>query len=461
LSGEAEVSGLPALRLGLTAVLSAAAVAAFPAAPASAQTFYFEGETTATAVHLTITQKPASSLITAGLVDDAAGYAASAYDSSGSSEAQAATLYPGNLVVQGPSLLCEDVFGSDPFPACPVAPPAYPLLADASYPRAKVAHAETNQSPVGSGPLVLTPAYADATATADANDGKTAGGALSLLSGSSAAVTIGTATAHSALHSTAGDITVHVESAVSDVTIAGLVHIASVRAVDDITVRTAGKPVDHPAITVSGVTVAGQQATIDGDGIHVAGQNGPALAQRIAQQGVTLRTVGVSKSDTTAAARSDATGLAIGFSVPVSGLPYIPNPLPSPFDVIPGVNGNGTYVGTITLGAAGAVAAGQEQPGFDLGGFVPPVNYAAAAPAPAQAAPVAGRELVTQLAQANPPVAAPVVASQRALFRAVLDAFSIRDLYAVVALGTVLMFFGWRALLLIRRWPRPIARGGA
>jgi hypothetical protein len=461
LSGEAEVSGLPALRLGLTALLAAAAVAGLPALPASAQTFYFEGETTATAVHLTITQKPASSLITASLVDDAAGYAASAYDSSGSSEAQAATLYPGNLVVQGPSLLCEDVFGSDPFPACPVAPPAYPLLADASYPRSKVAHAQTNQAPIGSGPLVLTPAYADAEAAADSNEGTTAGAALSLLSGSPAAVTVGAATARSTLHSTAGDITMHVESAVSDVTIAGMVHIASVQAVDDITVRSAGKPVDHPAITISGVTVAGQAASIDGDGIHIAGQNGPSLAKQLSQQGLTVRTVGVSKADTPAAARSDATGLAIGFSVPVSGLPYIPNPLPSPFDVIPGVNANGTYVGTITLGAAGAVAAGQAQPGFDLGGFVPPVNTIAA-PAPASApSPVAGNELVTRLAQANPPAAPPVVAGRPAIFRGVLDAFSLRNLYAVVALGTGLMFLGWRGLLLLRRRPRPTPGRGA
>jgi hypothetical protein len=153
--------------------------------------------------------------------------------------------------------------------------------------------------------------------------------------------------------------------------------------------------------------------------------------------------------------------LAIGFSVPVSGLPYIPNPLPSPFDVIPGVNANGTYVGTITLGAAGAVAAGQAQPGFDLGGFVPPVNTIAA-PAPASApSPVAGNELVTRLAQANPPAAPPVVAGRPAIFRGVLDAFSLRNLYAVVALGTGLMFLGWRGLLLLRRRPRPTPGRGA
>lgn len=460
--------GLPAGRrvaaAGLTVLLAGAAVASLSPHPAGAATptYYFEGQTTATAVHLTVTQKPSASIITASLVDDAAAYAASAYDSSGGSEAQAAPLYPGNLVVQGPTLLCEDVFGSDPFPACPVAPPAYPLLADASYPRTKEAHAQTNQSPVGSNPLVLTPARADATATADGNNGTTAGAALSLLAGSPAAVTVGAASAASTLHATTDAITLHVESAVKDVTIAGLVHIASVRAVDDITVRPMGKPVDHPNVTVTGVTVAGQPASIDGDGIHIAGQNGPSLAQKLVQQGVTVRTVGVNRADTTGTGRSDATGLSIGFSVPVSGLPYIPNPLPSPFDVIPGVNANGTYVGTVTLGAAGAVAAAQTQPGFDLGGIVAPGMPIPPATAPVTTSTNPG--LPTQVGQPAPPASAPVVASRPAPIRFVLDAFSLQNLYAVIALGTVLMFVGWRgmwAFRSLRRGWRPFAGRGA
>lgn len=443
------MSGLPAFRACLTVLLVGAGLFGLAPTMASAETFYFEGQTTATAVHLTLTQKPSSSIITASLVDDAAAYAASSYDSSGSSEAQAAPFYPGNLVVQGPSLLCADVFGSDPFPACPVPPPPYPLLADASYPRTKDAHAQTNSAPVGSGPFVLTPARADAKASADGNSGTTAGSTLSLLSGSPAAVTVGAATATSTLRSTAGAITVHVESAVSDVTIAGMVHIASVRAVDDITVRPGSRPVDHPTITVGAVTVAGQAASIDGDGIHIAGQNGPSLAQHLTQQGVTVRTVGVNRVDSSSAARSDATGLSIGFAVPVSGLPYIPNPLPPPFDAVPGVNANGTYVGTITLGSAGAVAASQTQPNFDLGGIITPTT-AFPPTLPPATTPVTTPGLPPQVTQANPPAAPPVVAIRPGLVRFVLDAFSLRDLYAVVALGTVLMFFGWRALIAVR-----------
>ena len=62
------------------------------------------------------------------LIDDAISYAASDFDSGGQSEALASPAFPGVLVVQGPQLLCSQVF------TCPVQPPSYPLLADASPP---------------------------------------------------------------------------------------------------------------------------------------------------------------------------------------------------------------------------------------------------------------------------------------------------------------------------------------
>src|SRR5205814_1426734 len=56
------------------------------ARPATAAAF-LEAQTTATAVHVTVTQQPASSIVTASLIDDAVAYAASDFDSGGSSEA--------------------------------------------------------------------------------------------------------------------------------------------------------------------------------------------------------------------------------------------------------------------------------------------------------------------------------------------------------------------------------------
>jgi hypothetical protein len=430
---------------GRLRLLAAAALVSGPlviaAAPASADSL-FQGQTAATAVHVTITQQPASSIITASLIDDAFAYAASAYDSSGGSEALASSVYPGKLVVEGPALFCSEVF------TCPAAPPNYPLLADASYPRATDAHADANQQPLGSGPFVVTPADATAQASATGNSGQTAAGRISLLAGTPVAVTVGASTASTKLVSTVGSITEQVASDVADVTIGGLVHIGSVATTDNITVKPGSKPTNTPHVVVTGVSVAGQPASIDESGLHVAGQNGPELGRQLAAQGIAIRTVGTTKTDAPDAARSDATGLEVDFTLPVSGTPYIPNPLPSPFDVIPGVNANGNYVGRITLGAVGAVSATELQPSFDLGGF-PLTNAIPSTPSGAVTAPATSTgDLLQQLATAPP--AAPQLPA-RSTLHAVLEAFSLSDLYAALALGTVGLFLGWRLLPLIRR----------
>src|SRR5579862_1762214 len=109
-------------RAGTAIALAVLGVLAVPSAASA--TVDLQAVTTAAAAHFTLTQEPASSIITASLIDDAVAYAASDFDSSGGSEAQAASLFPGTLVVEGPSLFCSEVF------TCPASPPAYPLLAD-------------------------------------------------------------------------------------------------------------------------------------------------------------------------------------------------------------------------------------------------------------------------------------------------------------------------------------------
>ena len=428
------------LRLLASVSLAVVPILGFTATPAAADSL-FQGQTVATAVHVTITQVPASSIITASLIDDAFSYVSSAYDSSGGSEAQAATVFPGNLVVQGPGLLCSQLF------PCPTSPPDYPLLADASYPRSTTAQATANQQQLGSGPFVVTPAGATAQAQQNSNTGQTTTGQVALLTGTPVAVTVGGSSAETNMQSSGSNLLAHVESTVTDVTVAGIVNIGSIATTDDVTMKPGAKPVDSPHILISDVTVAGQKATIDETGIHVAGANGPALGQRLASNGIAIKTIGVTKTDAVDAARSEATGVEVDFSAPVSGTPYIPNPLPSPFDAIPGVNANGTYVGRITLGAVGTAAATEIEPTFSLGGF--PLAATTATPPAVAAAPPAGGGLLQQLA--GTPPAAPAVAPQTTTFRVALDAFSLGDLYAVLALGTVGLFVGWRLLPLLRR----------
>ena len=427
--------------------------------PAAAEVF-LQAQTTATAVHVSVTQQPAGSIITASLFDDAVAYAAGDYDSGGSSEALAAPAFPGRLVVQGPQLLCSEVFD------CPATPPSYPLLADASYPRRTHDTATASGQPTGSGPLVVTPLAATASAGAGGNNGRTTGGDTSLLAGTPGAVTTGASSATSTVTSTSDGLRVHVESIVSDVSIAGLVHVGAVTARDDILIAAGRRPVDRPSVTVSGVTVAGQTASIDDRGVHVAGNEGPSVSQQLEQAGVRVRLIGAHRDDTANGARSDATGLEIEVALPVSGLPYVPNPLPTlppPFDQVPqlpGVNGNGTYLAHVTVGAVGAAAGFGQEPTFPLGGFgtVPtPASGGSTGDGTAAAAPGSlANQLGGSSSAVTPGVPPQVAAPQSSGLRAILDGFTsgqVETLYAVLALGAALLFIGWRGTVVLRHGP--------
>jgi hypothetical protein len=436
-----------------------------PAAPATADVF-LQAQTTATAVHVTVTQQPAGSIITASLLDDAVAYAAGDYDSGGSSEALSAPAFPGRLVVQGPQLLCSEVFD------CPATPPAYPLLADASYPRRPRDRAAASGQPTGSGPFVVTPVTAGATAGAAGNSGTTNGAETSLLAGTPGALTLGASSASSALTETAAGLHVHVASHVSDITIAGVVHIAAVSARDDIVIKPGKRPVDTPSVTVTGVTVAGRAASIDDRGVHVIGTDAPSVGKQLDRSGVQVRLVGSHRADTAHGARSDATALEIDVAMPVSGVPYVPNPvptLPPPFDQVPqlpGVNANGTYLARVTVGAVGAAAGFGQEPSFDLGSFGtvgrPAAHGGAGGGSAAAGAP---GSLGSRLGGSAPAGAAPppqVAAPQAGGLRGILDGFTsgqIESLYAVVALGAALLFVGWRGAVLLRNGPpRPRRR---
>src|SRR3954452_14204533 len=440
-----------------------------PATDAASADVFLQAQTTATGVHVTVTQQPASSIITASLFDDAVAYAAADYDSGGSSEALAAPAFPGRLVVQGPQLLCSEVFD------CPATPPAYPLLADASYPRRPHDKATASGQPMGSGPFVVTPLAAGAAAGAAGNTGSTTGADTSLLAGTAGAVKAGASSASSAVTATAGGLHVRVTSSVSDVSSAGLVHIAARRGSDAMVIAAGKRPVDPPAVTVTGVTVAGQAASIDDRGIHLLGNDGPSVSRQLDQSGVRVRLVGVHRSDSATGARSDATALEIDVSMPVSGVPYVPNPLPTlppPFDQVPqlpGVNANGTYLARVTLGAVGAAAGYGQEPSFDLGSFGTvgrPATGGGPGGAPATGgAPGAPGSLGQQLSSGGAVGSAPppqVAAPQTGGLRGFLDGFTsgqIESLYAVVALGVALLFVGWRGAVLLRNGPpRPWRR---
>jgi hypothetical protein len=267
-------------------------------------------------------------------------------------------------------------------------------------------------------------------------------------------------------------LVLHVESTVSGIDIGGLVHIDALHAIDDVTLGASARPIDRPRLVVTGVTVAGQQASIDQNGVHVLGHDGPSLTQELGQRGLVVRTVGTHRADGRRGARSDVEGLSIDFGLPVSGLPYIPNPLPPlppPLDGIPepGVNANGTYLGHLVLGAAGAAATLGHEPSFSLGGVTP--SFPATAPTsspPASALPGSG-QLAPSAAGPPPTTAPPPAGPGVGVLRGLLDAISrhaIDSLYLVLALGTAGLFVGWRVAVALRsastaRIARPASGG--
>jgi len=437
-------------------VLALAIAPMFVGLPAAHAETFFQVETSATAVHIAVTQEPASSIITASLFDDAVAYASSGFDSGGSSEALAAPAFPGRLVVQGPQLLCSQLF------SCPVTPPDYPFLADASYPRQSHDTAQASGKPTGAGPFVVTPVRATASASEHANQAATEAGRTDLLAGTPGAVTVGASTATTTVTTHGRRTVVTVAATASDVTVAGLVHIASVHAVDRVVVAAGRRPVAHPNVTVHGVTVAGHTASIDDSGVHVDGVGSDALLRQIDQRGVTIRAVGTQRHTSRTATHSQAVGLSIDVALPVSGVPYIPNPLPPlppPFDQIPtlpGVNANGTYVGHVSIGAVGAAAGVGTQPTFDLGDVTPTVGALGGpndrgSAAAAGSAPLGGNDLVDQLATGA--TAPPSIAAGRPVLRGFADLIGksqLETLYAVLALGSLGLFVGWRAAVAVR-----------
>jgi hypothetical protein len=434
----------------------ASAASASPAhRHAARSTTYFSATTTASAIHVSFAQSPADSIITGSLVNDAAGYATSGFDSGGSSDAAAAPLYPGSLVIGGPGLLCTDLF------TCPFTPPAYPLLADATYPQTPSARIATTPSK-GLGPVLsVTPSTASAHAESSGNTSTTRTGSVSLLGGSALGISAGSSSASTRVRTTDTAIRIDVRASVSNISVGPLVHIASVRTSDSLTLGGSQAPVDRPRVTVSGITVGGQRATITATGTHLAGHDLGSLAGRLARSGIQIRTLGIARTDHANSARSSAGGLEIDFTVPVTGIPYIPNPLSSLPGVgqVPGVDLKGNYIGEVQLGGAGAAGAIQRQP--DVGALPAPASTTGKAPhsraARSGANPVA--DVVAPAADPPPPLVAAAPLPAPSLLLLGLEREDLTTLYLVLALGTAMIFLGWRGSVRRSRAPRITGRG--
>lgn len=396
----------------LWCALPSSALAAAPSgAPGS-----FDLTATAVGIAVQSTQSPASSIVTAGLVDATVAFSSSSLSSYGASETRAAAVYPGDLVAGGPALLCAELF------PCPVAPPDYPLLADAVHPTR---------------PSATAPA-----ASAEARQWSTSGAASSgdVAEPTPVTIRVGASSASTRLWVDGRGAHALSRSSLHDVSV-GPLHIAALEAVDVIDVSATGAVRDHPRLTVSGVTFAGQAASLDDRGVHVAGQDAALPNQALAQQGLTARLLFTSRQDARGVARSAAAGLHLTFSVPVSGAPQVPG--------APSLNR--TYLGSVLIGGAGAVVAAAELPALDLPQLPPaPSGSASAAvlpgagPLPAAPLPADGSRAPSVSADpAARPAARPV-----AYWLPMPDLGAVALLLMVVPLGLLVV---WRASARVAR----------
>jgi hypothetical protein len=409
--------------IAAAALLAAVAPAGSSARAAGATPAVFELVTTGVGVAASSTQRPAASVITGGLVDATLGYSSSALSSAGASASDAAAFYPGDLVATGPSLLCSQ------FLPCPVTPPDYPLLAQASYP----------ERPSGSADSPAPAGTAHALAGESSTDGVAE---LSSATAPGAPVTVSVAAESVSTRSWVDGTGAHVRSrsVLHDVVI-GALHVATIDAVDDVDVRVAGQLSDRPRITITGVTVAGQAAAVDQDGIHLLGVHQPAAVPVVAGQGVEVRTIGVDRADTAGAARSSAGGLRVTFSVPVSGVPA----------VVPGAPGvNRVYVGSLVVGGVGAaVAAGGADDALLASLPTPDTSSLTAALLPARDLGTQPAGAATQRRATAPVTAAPPTLAARV--RDLLPQADLTTLALVLAIVPPSLLLLWRWLVLARR----------
>lgn len=354
--------------------------------------------TAGAALQVVSTQKPAFSIATGDLIDQTLGLVASDFGSS-TSEARAASYYPGDLIAQAGQLICGQ------FGPCPFDPPTYPLLAEASWPT--VQHASAGQGA----------ATSSAAATATSNQAAT-----SVASRTAGGLTIGSASSSTTSAAGADGLHVHVRSALHDVVL-GPLSVASVEVTDDVLVRPDGRRTSRPHVQATGATVAGQPVALTSTPV-------PALAQ----QGLAVRLVGASSDG----ARSGATGLRIDVSVPISG---VGAPVPG----LPSLDR--TYVGSLVLGQVSVVASRDEALDLpDLTVPPPPATDLPTVTPPASVVPGLGPPPVGQaVAPAVGPEPAGSVLVTRSSF-AGLEELDLTDLYAVLALGAVVGLAVSRAL---------------
>ncbi|MEO7429077.1 MAG: choice-of-anchor P family protein, partial [Acidimicrobiales bacterium] len=308
----------------------------------------------------------------------------SAFESS-HREARSSLLFPGNGLILGPSLACGTFGGQFPPDFKPILDTClqykYPLtvFADDFAPDGATVGALSFGAPTDtlSGNAVGATAHvADAAATTDAamQDLKLLGippfGAVTPpIPGveDSALLTIDSATSRTSQRIVKGGLVTDAKATLSGIRmLGGLIKIESLVSTSHVTDDAKGKRTAVPSLVVGGVTVAGQPAQITDKGLVMgpSGAASPLDQQRQSQINGALQSLGVkvtilSSEQSLAkggAAVANVGGLLVEFSRDVQGLPTTPR-FPDPRFPNTETDPNGTYTGSIQLGATGALGS--------------------------------------------------------------------------------------------------------
>jgi len=197
------------------------------------------------------------------------------------------------------------------------------------------------------------------------------------------AISIGSVHTSTSQAATNGSLTTVASSQVSDINVGtkNLLHIGSVLSTLRIVSSPGKAATDTASSVISGVTVLGKAATIDGNGVHV--KSGPKVPKSVAKayQKVLdtifakadfgLKQASILRSNSRSGHSVSIAGLDMFFKHTVKGVPPlnvgfppgVPCPLPSTLPVDPcagvGFNLNAKYRGQIALGQVGAISLAQ------------------------------------------------------------------------------------------------------
>lgn len=352
-----------------------AAVLFLPASSGSAGTeapTTYGGTATATGFHATLDTQPQLTPI-ADLFHIDIPFAQTDLDSTGSASARAATLFPGEGVLGIPGLICFSRSN-----ACPTPPPKYPLMAEASHPSQPDDTATASGQPANpGGGLQMQPSVVRAHADLTRVAGTTKVTDVEL----PGVTTIETIAVRSKQLLREGSLVARSETVLGDIDLGDVVHIDSVRSMAEAEIGGA-KPVTRAGTVLTGVTVAGVDATIDENGVH-ANDQGSDAANRAANKtiqkvldgsGISAHLLRPTRQVSTDNARVSTAGLVVNFRKTVEDVPPVP-PCTTP-EVPCGVaNVNREYFGTLTFGGAGVNA--HTGTGLGLVGLAPQTSATA------------------------------------------------------------------------------------